>query len=69
MDHFREISDEVIRRGAGIRVRESGEMVLHIKTLLENASLRSDMGKCGFEIIRDNRGATEKTLGTIFRFV
>jgi 3-deoxy-D-manno-octulosonic-acid transferase len=69
MDNFREISDDVVKRGAGIRIRESGEMVLHIKTLLENASLRSDMGKCGFELIRDNRGATEKTLGTIFRLV
>jgi len=69
MDHFREISDEVLRRGAGVQIRESEEMVLHAKTLLEDASLRSNMGKCGFEIIRDNRGATSKTLETIFRFL
>ncbi|MCK5552394.1 MAG: 3-deoxy-D-manno-octulosonic acid transferase [Deltaproteobacteria bacterium] len=69
MDHFREISDDVLNRGAGIQIRESEEMVLHAKTLLENPSLRSDMGKCGFEIIRDNRGSTEKTLETIFRFI
>jgi 3-deoxy-D-manno-octulosonic-acid transferase len=69
MDHFREISDEVIRRGAGIQIRESEEMVLHAKTLLGNPSLRSEMGKRGFEIIRDNRGATEKTLEAILRFI
>jgi 3-deoxy-D-manno-octulosonic-acid transferase len=69
MDNFREISDEVIRRGAGIQIRESEEMVLHAKTLLGNPSLRSEMGKRGFEIIRDNRGATEKTLETILRFI
>jgi len=69
MDHFREISDEVLRRGAGVQIRELEEMVLHAKTLLEDASLRSNMGKCGFEIIRDNRGATSKTLETIFRFL
>ena len=69
MDHVREISDEVLRRGAGIQVREPEEMVLHAKTLLENASLRSDMGESGFEIIRDNRGANEKTLETVFQLL
>jgi 3-deoxy-D-manno-octulosonic-acid transferase len=69
MDHFREISDEVLRRGAGFQIREVEEMVFHAKALLEDASLNSKMGKCGFEIIRHNRGATDKTLETIFRFL
>jgi len=69
MDHFREISDEVLRRGAGFQIKEADQMVIHAKTLLENPSLRSNMGKCGFEIIKENRGATRKTLETIFRFL
>ncbi len=69
MDHFREISSEVLRKGAGFRVGDVEEMVLRAKTLLENPSLRSDMGNRGAEIIRDNRGATGKTLETIFQFV
>jgi 3-deoxy-D-manno-octulosonic-acid transferase len=69
MDHFREISNEVLSRGAGFRVGDAEEMVLRAKTLLENPSLRSDMGNRGSEIIRDNRGATGKTLETIFRFL
>ena len=69
MDHFREISSEVLRKGAGFRVGDVEEMVLRAKTLLENPSLRSDMGNRGAEIIRDNRGATGKTLETIFRFL
>ncbi len=69
MDHFREISNEVLNRGAGFRVGDTEEMVLRAKTLLEHPSLRSDMGKRGSEIIRDNRGATGKTLETIFRFL
>ena len=69
MDHFREISNEVLSRGAGFRVGDAEEIVLRAKTLLENPSLRSDMGKRGSEIIRDNRGATGKTLETIFRFL
>jgi len=69
MDHFREISDEVLRRGAGFQIKEADQMVMHAKTLLENPSLRANMGKCGFEIIRENRGATRKTLETIFRFL
>jgi 3-deoxy-D-manno-octulosonic-acid transferase len=69
MENFREISHEVLRRGAGFQIRGEEEMVLHAKTLLENPSLWSRMGECGFEIIRDNRGATRKTLQTIFQFV
>jgi 3-deoxy-D-manno-octulosonic-acid transferase len=69
MDHFREISNEVLRKGAGFQIREVEEMVLHAKTLMEDASLKSHMGKRGLEIIRQNRGATRKTLETIFRFL
>ena len=67
MDHLREISDEVLRRGAGFQIREVEEMVLHARTLMDDASLTSCMGKHGFEIIRQNRGATSKTLETIFQ--
>jgi len=69
MDHFREISNEVLTRGAGFQIREVEEMIFHAKSLLEDTSLMSTMGKCGFEIIRDNRGATGKTLETISRFL
>jgi len=69
MDNFREISHEVLSRGAGFQISGEEEMVLHAKTFLENPSLRSRMGECGFEIISDNRGATKKTLETILRFV
>ena len=69
MENFREISDEILRRGAGFQIGESEEMVLHANTLLGNPSLRSEMGERGFEIIRDNSGATKKTLETIFRFL
>jgi 3-deoxy-D-manno-octulosonic-acid transferase len=69
MDNFREISHEVLSRGAGFQIREREQMILHAKMLLENPPLRARMGECGFEIIRDNRGATQKTLETILRFV
>jgi 3-deoxy-D-manno-octulosonic-acid transferase len=69
MDNFREISDEVLRRDAGFQVKDIEETVLRARTLLETPSLRSEMGKRGFEIIRDNRGATMKTLETISRFL
>jgi 3-deoxy-D-manno-octulosonic-acid transferase len=69
MDNFREISDEVLRRGAGFQVKDTEETVLRARTLLETPSLMSDMGKRGFEIIRDNKGATKKTLETISRFL
>ena len=69
MNHFREISDEVLRRGAGFQVGDTEEMFLRARTLLETPSLRSEMGKSGFELIRDNRGATRKTLETISRFL
>ncbi len=69
MDHFRETSDEVLRRGAGFQIREVEEMVCHAKTLLEDASLTSNMGEYGFEIIRHSRGATDKTLEAIFQLL
>lgn len=69
MDHFREISKEVLKRGAGFQIRETEEMIHRCKSLLEDTSLRSTMGKRGCEIIQANRGATRKTLEMVYRFL
>jgi 3-deoxy-D-manno-octulosonic-acid transferase len=69
MENFQEISDAVLRGGAGFQIKGAEEMIRHAKALLEDASLRANMGERGFEIIRDNRGATGKTLETIAQFL
>ncbi len=69
MDNFREISEEVLRRGAGFQISEMEEMIDRCKSLLKDTSLRSIMGKRGSEIIQANRGATRKTLEMVSRFL
>jgi 3-deoxy-D-manno-octulosonic-acid transferase len=69
MENFQAISDAVLRGGAGFQIKGAEEMIRHAKALLEDASLRANMGERGFEIIRDNRGATGKTLETIAQFL
>jgi 3-deoxy-D-manno-octulosonic-acid transferase len=69
MDNFREISEEVLKREAGFQISETEEMIHRCKSLLEDTSLRSIMGKRGCEIIQANRGATRKTLEMVSQFL
>ncbi|MDC0038753.1 lipid IV(A) 3-deoxy-D-manno-octulosonic acid transferase [Gammaproteobacteria bacterium] len=59
---FLEISHNIVEREAGIQVHEPNELRDTLKELLNDAALRNRMGANGIQVIKENRGATQRTL-------
>jgi 3-deoxy-D-manno-octulosonic-acid transferase len=59
---FLEISHNIVEREAGIQVHDPNELRDTLKELLNDAALRSRMGANGIQVIKENRGATQRTL-------
>ncbi|MBI5193169.1 MAG: 3-deoxy-D-manno-octulosonic acid transferase [Nitrospirae bacterium] len=63
--NFREITEVIIKTGAGIRVEKNEELPGVLKELLSNLQRQREMGEKGYQIIIKNRGAVEKNLSVI----
>ena len=59
---FLEISHNIVERAAGIQVHDSNDLRDTLKELLNDAALRNRMGANGIQVIKENRGATQRTL-------
>ena len=59
---FLEISHNIVERAAGIQVHDSNDLRDKLKKLLNDAALRNRMGANGIQVIKENRGATQRTL-------
>ena len=59
---FLEISHNIVERAAGIQVQDSNDLRDTLKKLLNDAALRNRMGANGIQVIKENRGATQRTL-------
>ena len=59
---FLEIGHNIVERAAGIQVHDSNDLRDTLKKLLNDAALRNRMGANGIQVIKENRGATQRTL-------
>lgn len=62
MHNFLEISRLTQDRGAGIQVGDKHELRKAVTTLLSDPNLRFKMGEAGKMLIKENKGALERTL-------
>ena len=62
MRNFEEISQLTIASGAGIQIQDIRELQEELSKLLCDPNLRSSMGECGIKMIRENSGATQRSL-------
>ncbi len=65
MFNFTEIARLVAERGAGKRVRDSGELGVVVAGYLANAELRFNAGESGRMVVEENRGALQRTLALL----
>jgi len=69
MFNFRDITKLFLKHQAAISVRNSAELKLKLKELLDNPRQAEDFGCRGRALISDNRGATRKNLESIKAFL
>ena len=67
MDHFAEAAEQFIRRGAGIQVRDAGEMADAMATLLKDRAKLEERGKAAYQLVLENQGAVARTVALVAR--
>jgi 3-deoxy-D-manno-octulosonic-acid transferase/tetraacyldisaccharide-1-P 4'-kinase len=61
IENAREMGEELVRRGGGIKVQDSQDLTRKTLHLLSNSETRRKMGEAAFEILQSNRGTTQLT--------
>lgn len=65
MFHFEEISRMALERGAGRQIADVAELAEAVRAYLADPDARRAAGKAAHSLVRDNRGALEKTLALV----
>jgi 3-deoxy-D-manno-octulosonic-acid transferase len=69
MANFREIATLVLQCRAGIQVDDPAGLAAACRGLIEDASLRREIGANGLAMVRENGGATERHMAVIAGYV
>lgn len=69
MHNFKEISDKLIRAGAGRQIEDIEEMVQVFTTMLSDPGRCRAMGEAGRTLISENAGATQRTVNHLKRIM
>jgi 3-deoxy-D-manno-octulosonic-acid transferase len=69
MFNFKQITEEILESGAGVMVENENYLKEAMKGLLNNISKQREMGEKGYKIIARNRGAVERNLAMIEKFL
>lgn len=69
MQDFQSIADQLIASGGAVRVHNADELVANAAILLENDAKAKDVGKAAYTVFSDNKGAVERTLRIMDRFI
>ncbi len=67
MDHFAEVADQFLRQGAGIQVRDAGEMAATMTALLQDRAKLEERGHAASQLVSENQGAMARTVDLIAR--
>ena len=69
MFNFEEIGAMALERGAGVQIDSAEPLASAIADFLENTKRRLKAGEAGKELVKENRGALEKNLQLLERYI
>lgn len=69
MFNFREIAEEILKNGAGIRVEKWEDLTKTLRKLINDPERQKEMGEKGYQIILKNKGAVERNLAMVEKFL
>jgi 3-deoxy-D-manno-octulosonic-acid transferase len=69
MHNFKEIAEGFKNKKAAIEITNSDEMAKEIINILNNPDIGKKLGEKGFSVIIENKGALEKSIELIGRFL
>ncbi len=62
-------TQELLKRGGGILIRNKSDAYKQIRTLLSNEEIRKTKGQIAFQYVHENLGATEKIIKEIYQYL
>lgn len=65
MENFRDIAAQFLAAGAGLQLRDAGELTGALRALLIAPEKAAEMGRRGRSLLEANRGATERVVNAI----
>jgi 3-deoxy-D-manno-octulosonic-acid transferase len=65
--NFRDAARRLIDAGGAVMVNDTAELERELAKLLEDAGLRGRMGEAARKLVREQQGATERTLDVLDR--
>ncbi|MBI5756836.1 MAG: 3-deoxy-D-manno-octulosonic acid transferase [Nitrospirae bacterium] len=69
MFNFQQITEEILSGGAGMMVEKGEDLTRMLKVLLNDSGKPKEMGEKGYRIIIKNRGAVERNLAIVGKFL
>ncbi|TLM66192.1 MAG: 3-deoxy-D-manno-octulosonic acid transferase [Deltaproteobacteria bacterium] len=69
MQNFKEIANLIRKAQGGLAVADRDDLYHQMRLLVENPAERERLGKNGYNLLQQNRGATERTLAVIGRYL
>ena len=69
MFNFKQITEEILENGAGLMIEDNDSLKVALQGLLNNSSKQQEMGEKGYHIITKNRGAVERNIAIIEKFI
>ncbi|TAL10206.1 MAG: 3-deoxy-D-manno-octulosonic acid transferase [Nitrospirae bacterium] len=67
IDHFAEAAEQFLLQGAGMQVRDAGEMADAMTALLKDRANLEARGKAAYQLVLENQGAVARTVALIAR--
>ncbi|MCC7201829.1 MAG: 3-deoxy-D-manno-octulosonic acid transferase [Nitrospirae bacterium] len=69
MFNFKKITEEILKAGAGLMVEDDKSLKVTLSGLLTDNSRQLEMGEKGYKIIMRNKGAVERNLAIVEKFL
>jgi 3-deoxy-D-manno-octulosonic-acid transferase len=67
--NFRDAANRLLDAGGAVMVQDAAGLERELAKLLEDASLRERMGEAARKLVREQQGATERTLDVLDRVI
>ena len=67
--NFRDAANRLLDAGGAVMVQDAAELERELAKLLEDAGLRERMGEAARKLVREQQGATERTLDVLDRVI
>ncbi len=69
MFNFREIEEEIVTGNAGVRVDNAAGLTGKLEEIFSSPERQREMGEKGYQIILKNKGAVDRNLAIVEKFL